>query len=152
MVQMRRVDQPSLLAAGMFIGIGLLALWEGSGLDMGELDAMGPGYMPRALAVMLILIGLAAGVRAFLSAAPEALQTLRARPPIVIAAAVAGFASLLALGSGLVIAAAWLLAIGSLATAEWTRKAVLISCATLIPFTTLVFVVGLGLQLKIWPW
>lgn len=152
MVEMKRADQPSLLAAGMFIGIGLLALWEGSGLDMGELDAMGPGYMPRALAVLLILIGIAAGVRAFVSSAPERLAAMRARPPIVIAAAVAGFAALLALGSGLVIAAAWLLVIGSMATAEWTRKAVLISCAALIPFTTLVFVVGLGLQLKIWPW
>jgi len=143
-------NHPSLLAAALFVGAGSLALWECWSLEVGDLAGMGPGYMPRALAILLIAIGLGAAVRGMLGHV-EALGQVRLRPVVAIFAAVAGFA-VLSVQGGLVLAAAWLLAVASLATPHWRTKEVLISAAVLIPLTTLVFVIGLGLQIKIWPW
>jgi Tripartite tricarboxylate transporter TctB family len=144
-------DQPRLLAATLFITAGVVALWEGRTLEVGELASMGPGYMPRVLALMLIAIGVLAGARGWLGTAQPLSQT-RLRPLLAVFAAVAGFAGLLALKGGLVLAAAWLLAVASLATPQWRAKEVLRSAAFLIPMTVLIFVAGLGLQIKVWPW
>lgn len=46
------------VAAGLFmIFIGLFFLWQGSDLPMGTLRAVGPGLLPRAVSVMLIVGG-----------------------------------------------------------------------------------------------
>lgn len=46
------------LAGGLFLIVtGLIFLWQGSDLPMGTLRAVGPGLLPRAVAVMLIAGG-----------------------------------------------------------------------------------------------
>jgi putative tricarboxylic transport membrane protein len=45
------------------LGIGALAIWQGSDLELGTLRQMGPGMMPRVLAVLLGLCGVALAVR-----------------------------------------------------------------------------------------
>jgi Tripartite tricarboxylate transporter TctB family len=146
----RHPHQPSLLAAGLFIMAGAVALWEGRDLEVGDLAAMGPGYMPRVLALMLVAIGVAAAIRGLRGRA-ETLGALRWRPVLAIVAAVVGFA-LLASKGGLVLAAMWLLVVANLATSQWRAREVVISTAVLVPFVALVFIAGLGLQMKVWPW
>lgn len=45
------------------LGIAALAIWQGSDLELGTLRQMGPGMMPRVLAVLLGSCGLALAVR-----------------------------------------------------------------------------------------
>lgn len=44
------------------LGAGML--WFGRGLELGDANLPGPGVLPRALGVLLIVLGLAAGFRA----------------------------------------------------------------------------------------
>ena len=47
------------IAAGIFLMlIGLFFVWQSSDLPMGTLRAVGPGMLPRAVAVMLVVGGL----------------------------------------------------------------------------------------------
>jgi hypothetical protein len=48
----------------MFIGLGALGLYMARGLDGGTLAQMGPGFLPRVVCVLLILVGLAVGLPA----------------------------------------------------------------------------------------
>jgi putative tricarboxylic transport membrane protein len=64
------------LGAGVcLLGIAALAIWQGSTLELGTLRQMGPGMVPRVLAVLLGVCGAALAVRSLTerSAAPEAL-------------------------------------------------------------------------------
>ena len=54
-------DRPDLLTAVMFLIIGALGLWAGRDLTMGTAAAMGPGYLPRMVCWLLILVGLTVG-------------------------------------------------------------------------------------------
>lgn len=55
------------VAAGLLLlAMGAFALFAGRGLALTNFDAMGPGYFPRALAAMLVVLGaliLANGLR-----------------------------------------------------------------------------------------
>lgn len=53
-----RIAAPQDFAGGLFlIGIGLLAYWASSNLGMGTLRAMGPGMLPKSLAVIVAAVG-----------------------------------------------------------------------------------------------
>src|SRR4051812_35592251 len=47
----------NFLAGIMFIAFGLIGLWLGWPLDNGTPSDMGPGYFPRAISVLLIMLG-----------------------------------------------------------------------------------------------
>lgn len=46
------------LAGLMFIAFGVLGIWLGWPLDAGTASDMGPGYFPRAISIVLILLGI----------------------------------------------------------------------------------------------
>lgn len=145
----KKGNQPDLLAGLIFIVIGALGFWGGRGLEMGEAASMGPGYLPRVASGLILLIGLGVTI-AGLMRSGEALETIRLRPLLVILIAVAGFAY--AAGSlGLVIALAWLIGIGSLADSESRLREIAISIVALTIFSIVVFVFGLGVQIKLGP-
>ena len=66
------------------LGIAALALWQGSDLELGTLRQMGPGMMPRVLAVLLGLCGLALAVRSLMERSAPATPV---QVPAVIASA-----------------------------------------------------------------
>jgi Tripartite tricarboxylate transporter TctB family len=45
-------------AGGLIMLLGLIAVVKGPGYNIGELLSMGPGYMPTALGVILVLLGI----------------------------------------------------------------------------------------------
>jgi hypothetical protein len=54
-----RIRSPSeLLAGSWLLALSAFALWAGRGLDAGTLRAMGPGMIPRGVAVAIAGVGL----------------------------------------------------------------------------------------------
>ena len=54
-------DRPDFLTAALFVGFGALGLWAGRDLTLGTVSAMGPGYLPRVVCWLLIVVGAAVG-------------------------------------------------------------------------------------------
>lgn len=142
-------DRPDLLTAILFVGIGALGLWAGRDLTMGTAAAMGPGYLPRIVCWLLILVGVVVGGMGLFQAR-EDIAVPQLRPISVILLSVVGFA-FVAKYFGFVAASVWLLVVGSLADRESRWREVILLTAVLTAFGALVFIVGLGVQMPIWP-
>jgi putative tricarboxylic transport membrane protein len=86
------VRAPQELAVGaVLMGIALITFWGTSDLDVGRLGAMGPGMLPRAIATVLGLIGLALIVISCLKRG-DPLERWSMRGPLFITAGVIAFA------------------------------------------------------------
>jgi hypothetical protein len=145
----RKGNHPDLLAGLIFIVIGALGLWAGRDLRMGTAATMGPGYLPLIVSGLILLIGLGVTIMGLLRS-NEPLGVVRLRPLLIILVAVGGFAY--AAGSlGFVIAAAWLIGVGSLADPESRVREIAASIVVLTIFGILVFIVGLGVQMQLGP-
>lgn len=142
-------DRPDLLTAILFVGLGALGLWAGRDLTMGTAAAMGPGYLPRIVCWLLIVVGLTVGGMGLFSAR-EDITIPNLRPLTIILVSVVGFA-FIAEYFGFVAASVWLLLVGSLADRESRWREVILLTAGLTVFGALVFIVGLGVQMPIWP-
>jgi len=142
-------DRPDFLTAALFVGFGALGLWAGRDLTLGSASAMGPGYLPRIVCWLLIMIGaVVGGLGAFRDR--EDIAKPRLRPLVIILAAVVGFA-FVAEFFGFVAASVWLLLVGSIADRDSKLREVILLTAGLTAFGALVFIVGLGVQMPIWP-
>lgn len=142
-------SRPDLLAGAIFIAVGALGLWAGRGLAMGTTAAMGPGYLPFAVSAFIVAIGLAITAVSF--AAPrQDVDPVRLRPVLIIIVAIAGFAYL-AEYFGFVVASAWLIGAASMADRDTRLVEVLVSIVGLTLFGAAVFIVGLGVQIRLWP-
>jgi hypothetical protein len=145
----RKGNQPDLLAGLIFIVIGALGLWAGRDLRMGTAAMMGPGYLPLIVSTLILLIGLGVTIMGLLRSS-EPVGVVRVRPLLIILVAVAGFAY--AAGSlCFIIAAAWLIGIGSLADPETRLREIAASIVVLTIFGILVFIIGLGVQMPLGP-
>lgn len=144
-----RGDRPDLLTALIFIGLGTLGLVMSRELEAGTLAQMGPGFLPRVVCVLLILVGLAVGLPALRRPA-ILLESLKTRPLLIILVAIMGF-GLAVTHLGFVLAALWLVVVGSLADpgGKWWQTLAL--AVGLAAFGAVVFVYGLGVQVPLWP-
>lgn len=142
-----RIHQ-DIVGGGLFVGIGLFALVYAQRWDFGQIERMGPGFFPVILGVLLIVIGLAIMLVRFrmppvrLSADPRAI--------LAVGAAVALFALVLR-PAGLVPTAfltAFVASFGDPATRLWQRLALAVFVTV---FSALVFVLGLGMNLPLFP-
>lgn len=142
-------DRPDFLTAALFVGFGALGLWAGRDLTLGSASAMGPGYLPRIVCWLLIIIGaVVVGLGSLRDR--EDIAKPRLRPLVIIFAAVVGFA-FVAEFFGFVAASVWLLLVGSIADHNSKLREVILLTAGLTAFGALVFIVGLGVQMPIWP-
>jgi hypothetical protein len=110
---------------------------------------MGPGYMPRAIAIMLLAFGLWFSIRGirrpFVGIAPVRLQ-----PLLAITGSVAVFA-LTATRFGLALSSFAAILIASLATREARPIETLLFALGLSAAAVLLFVKALALPVPIWP-
>jgi hypothetical protein len=139
----------NLLAGLMFIGFGLLGLWLARDLDAGSASDMGPGYFPRAVCVLLIVLGGALAVASvFRSGEPAEAWALR--PLVSITVSALGFALLLKpLGLVATLAVTTVLA-G--AAGRLLRPAALAALAVaLIAVNVGIFVIVLKMPIPLWP-
>jgi Tripartite tricarboxylate transporter family receptor/Tripartite tricarboxylate transporter TctB family len=73
------------------IGVAAFAFWQGAGLPIGTLGGMGPGMLPRGLAVLLGLLGVLLIAYAVIERGGPALDRWSLRGPLFVLGAVVAF-------------------------------------------------------------
>ena len=147
---MAKIRHPKDFAAGlMFIAFGVAAIAIGSGYPLGVAARMGPGYFPRILGILLIVLGAVVTFRALrLDGARITLES--PRPLLIVLGSIVLFA-LIARPLGLVVATILLIVVSSAASTEFRWKEALVSGVLLAALAVAGFIWGLGLQFSVWP-
>jgi hypothetical protein len=110
---------------------------------------MGPGYFPRILGMLLIALGGIIAVRGLRTdGAP--IPAWRWRPTLIVLGSVVLF-GLIVTRAGLALSTITLILLASTASAEFRWKEALASGIFLAVLAVCVFILGLKLQLPIWP-
>jgi len=135
----------------LYLLLGFGFSWGAYGYGLGTPARMGAGFFPFWLGIGLGALGAGAMLRAWSRQRPaQRLEPWAWRPLGWVLGALALFAVLLP-WAGLLIATAALVLVSSRASAQFTWGASLVSAAMVSVFCALVFVVGLGLPLPLWP-
>ena len=144
------VRSPKDLVAGlMFIAVGATAIVIASNYTLGTAARMGPGYFPRILGILMIVLGAVIALRALRVTGPP-LPGWKWRPVTVILGSVIVF-GLVVNWLGLVFSTILLILMSSAASTEFRPKEAVISGVLLAALAVGVFVIGLKLQMGIWP-
>jgi hypothetical protein len=146
----RRVDIPHLAFAGFLLALGGLAFHLAGELQIGRAGEMGPGYVPRGLALVVVMMGLGMALRA-LFAGGRAFPAVAFRPLVLIGTAVALFALLLP-RIGLALTSAAVVLCSGFAAADVRLRENLVLAVGLSAFAVALFIMGLRLPLRTWPW
>ena len=131
----------------MFIVFGLAALYFGRNLQMGTTVRMGPGYVPRMLSYILLALGGLICVVALVSGS-EPVEKPKWKPITMVTVGIICFA-LLFERAGLLPALVVLIFISSLGGEEFKLTEVIGNMIALAILCTLVFKVGLGMNISI---
>jgi len=145
-----RINAPDLAFAAFLIALGALAFALASPLSVGTAAAMGPGYVPRGLALLITVYGLVLGLRAVV-AGRLTFPGVELRPLLLILGSVALFAVLLPI-AGLAVTSFALVICAGYAAYDVRFRENAISALTLAAFAIVLFVVVLGLPIAVWPW
>jgi hypothetical protein len=145
-----KINMPDLAFAVFLIALGALALGLASPLAVGTAAAMGPGYVPRGLAMIIMVYGVVLGVRALFSGR-ESIPSVEWRPLLLIFGAVALFAVLLPV-AGLALTSFALIICAGFAAYDVRFRENAIAALVLAAFAVVLFVMALGLPIKVWPW
>jgi hypothetical protein len=146
---MRLPRSKDFYAGLLFLGFGILALFISRNYTMGSAVRMGPGYFPTALGWLLCALGALIAIRGlFISNDPVDKGALR---PFLVLVAIIAFA--VALNPlGLAVSIVLLIGISALAGHEFHWLETIVLTVVLLVVSIVVFVWGLGLQFKVWPW
>jgi hypothetical protein len=137
------------LAGLIFVVFGIAAILFSKDYPLGTAARMGPGYFPRILGLLLIVLGGALALRAWrLRGTP--LPGWKWRPVIVVLVSVIMF-GLVVTRIGLVLSTIGLIVAASAASHEFRPKEAVVSGVLLAGLAVAVFVLGLKLVIPIWP-
>ncbi|WEX12462.1 tripartite tricarboxylate transporter TctB family protein [Chelativorans sp. AA-79] len=146
-------NEKDLGAGLMFAALGVPMAYLSTSYRMGTSAEMGPGYFPFLVGCLLAFVGSILIVKALLrkdGKDTNKIARFDLRSLGIITLSIVLFSVALDY-LGLVAAVAALVIVSSFASHEFNWRATLANTAFLIVFTILVFVVGLGVQLEIWP-
>jgi hypothetical protein len=144
------IRHPKDFFAGLlFIAFGIGAIVIGSRYALGTAARMGPGYFPRILGMLLIALGGALAVRAMRVSGPS-IPAFKWRPLLIVLLSVVAFGLMLN-RAGVVVSTIFLIVAASAASHEFRLRESLIAGVALAALAVGVFVIGLKLQLPIWP-
>jgi putative tricarboxylic transport membrane protein len=132
------------------IAIAAFAFWQGSDLPIGTFGGMGPGMLPRGLAVLLGLLGALLCLDAVLEGSPR-LERWSLRGPLFVLGAVVAF-GMAVRPLGLVIAGPLAIVIGALGSSEVRWGETLVFGAIVTAFCIGLFKFALGLPIPLAPW
>ncbi|MDR2112497.1 MAG: tripartite tricarboxylate transporter TctB family protein [Candidatus Accumulibacter sp.] len=138
------------LAGIVFVLFGTLAFLIAQRYPAGTLLDMGPGYFPRALSALLVLLGLGIMARG-LRTGGAALATWAFRPLLILTLSMVLF-GLLVERIGLVPAMVILIFTSSAAGREFRLREVAVLTALMCLFSVAVFVWGLGMHFPLFAW
>jgi AcrR family transcriptional regulator len=147
---LRRIDIKELAFGLFLIALALVAFAATARLNVGTAADMGPGYVPRTLAWVILGFGAAFCITGVLKAAPEPMPPPAWRPMLAILGAIGVFAALFAT-LGLVAACVGSVLVAGAATGPVPWGRLLLLGPALAAFSGLLFVKGLGLPLLLWP-
>lgn len=144
-----RINIPDLAFAAFLVALGALAFGLAGQLSIGTAAAMGPGYVPRGLAILIMIYGLALALRAML-AARLAFPVVELRPLLLISGSVALFAILLPF-AGLALTSFALVLCAGAAAYDVRLRENAIAALALAAFAVVLFIMILRLPIPIWP-
>jgi hypothetical protein len=147
---MRAIRNPRDLQAGvLFIAIGIATIVLGTHYTLGTAARMGPGYFPRILGILLIALGAILAFNAMrVPGAP--IPAFRWRPMLIVLGSVVLFGAIVR-PVGVALSTVMLIVTASAASHEFRPREALVAGVLLAALAVGVFVVGLQLQLPIWP-
>lgn len=136
-----------LLAGASLVALALFALWAGAGLEGGTLRAMGPGMLPRAVA---LAVGAAGVVLVALSLLRdgEALGRWPLRGPVFVSLAIVGFA-LTIRAVGLAVAGPLVVIVSGAASPESRPRELVVFAVVLTAFCVGLFRYALSLPVPV---
>ena len=146
---MTRVDFKELAFGAFLIALAAIAFTATSGLSIGTAADMGPGFVPRALAWIILGFGATFLVTGLLKQ-HEAIPAPAWRPLAAILASIALFAVLFA-KLGLIAACVGAVIVAGAATSPVRWLQLVAFGLVLAAFSALLFVKGLGLPFRLWP-
>jgi hypothetical protein len=145
-----RVRSQREFAAGLiFFSIG--AIWLASSLSyrVGTATAMGPGYFPLVVSLILAGLGIGSVIRSLKFAEPDVIEPWPLVAIVVVLGSVVGFGLLLE-SAGLIAAAAVLILV-SCWSRLWARPfETLLLTVALIALVSGIFVFGLGMPVDLY--
>ena len=148
-----RISSPKDFWTGLiYIAVGGAALYLAGDYNMGTAGRMGPGYFPKVLSVLLMLLGLTALARSFFIKGPP-IETVMLKPLFMLLLACALFGFLIN-RAGMIVALLALCLVSAAGSREfrfdWRAT---LGLVVLIVFCVFVFVKGLGVPMPIiGPW
>jgi Tripartite tricarboxylate transporter TctB family len=144
------IRHPKDFGAGlMFAGFGLASMAIGASYPIGTAARMGPGYFPRGLGIILVVLGSILILKGLRSHGSR-IQMGDIRPIAIVLGSVLLF-GFTVVPLGLVLATILLIVASSTASHEFRWKEALIASIVLAAFVVAVFGYGLKLQLPILP-
>lgn len=150
--------KPNLLIRGpqdflgglLILAVSALSVWLGSDLPIGTLGGMGPGMMPRSVAVLLGILGIALIVTSLLERG-QGLGAWSLRGMLFVLAAILVFAySVRPLG--LAVAAPLAILISAFASSDTRWGETLLFSVVMTAFCIGLFKYALGLPIPLAPW
>ncbi len=138
------------VGGAVLAAVSVIALVSTSGLETGSLAEIGPALIPRALAILLLILG-AAIMLTGIKAGGEPLQAWKLRPIFAILGGIILF-GLTVRTIGILFAAPLALMISGFATTEtkWRELALFVLALTI--FCSVLFRFVLGLPIPLAPW
>jgi hypothetical protein len=133
----------------LFVAVGIAAIVISSKYPLGTAARMGPGYFPRLLGILLIVLGAVLALRAMRTAGTP-ITRWRLRPLAWVLGSVVVFGYIVHY-TGVLLGTVLLILAASAASHEFRPKEAVIAGVLLGTVAVLVFLVGLKLQLPIWP-
>lgn len=146
-----RIKSSQDFATGLlFLIIGIGAYYIGSSYGMGTAQRPGTGVLPRILAWCLLGSGVLMWIKAFTTEG-EGIGSFAWRPLAMVTVAVIAF-SLLIDRAGLIVAMVVSLPLAALGTHETRWREFAMFLVLMLAIGLGLFVYGLGMPLKVWPW
>lgn len=147
---MRAIRSPRDFCAGaLFVAIGIATIVLGTRYTLGTAARMGPGYFPRILGILLIVLGTIVAFRALHVPGPR-MPAFRWRPTLIVLGSVVLFGAIVR-SAGVALSTVILIVTASAASHEFRPREALAAGVLLAALAVGVFVIGLQLQLPIWP-
>ena len=144
-------NQRAFAAGVLFLLVSVFYIAMSYNYATGTAARMGPGFFPRMVGIVLLLISLGIIASALMPRAKrERLEAWDVKGLLWIAGSVALFGALLPT-FGLVIALTVLIVVSSLASPEFSWRGTIVNTVVLVVFCVGVFVYGISLQFPVWP-
>ena len=145
-----RIRSPSDFWCGLlFVAIGIAVVVLAQNYRIGTAARMGPGYFPTMLGSLLALLGVSLSVPAFVTSG-DGVPRFHLRPLLFVLLGVATFGVTLPY-LGFAAAVIVLVVVSGFADPDLRPMETAAVAAFLVLFSILIFVVLLGLPIRLWP-